>query len=73
MAENRKRFGTIAVENGFVTIEQVAEALKIQIIEDMGTESHRPIGRILVDQGFLSLSQYKEVLEAMGITSENFE
>ena len=73
MGDIGKRFGTIAVENGFVTIEEVAEALKIQVIEDMGTESHRPVGKILLDQGFITLSQYKEVLNAMGITSDNFE
>jgi len=68
-----KRFGTIAVENGFVTIEQVAEAMKIQIIEDMGKQPHRPIGRILLEQGLITQSQYNEVLNAMDITSEAFD
>ncbi|MCK4818479.1 hypothetical protein KA005_22105 [bacterium] len=68
-----KRFGTIAVEKGFVTIEHVAEAMKIQIIEDMGTQSHRPIGRILFEQGFITQSQANEGLDAMGITSEDFD
>ncbi len=68
-----KRFGTIAVENGFVTIEQVAEAMKIQIIEDMGKQPHRPIGRLLLEQGLITQSQYNEVLNAMDITSEAFD
>jgi hypothetical protein len=70
MGDIGKRFATIAMEREFVTIEQVAEALKIQIIEDMGTLSHRLIGKILLDLGYLTSSQHKEVLDAMDIISE---
>jgi hypothetical protein len=60
-----KRFGTIAVEKGFITIEQFAEAMKIQIIEDMGrTSGHRSVGEILVEQGIMTQTQVEEVLEA---------
>ena len=31
----KKRFGTIAFEKGFVTKEQLAEALKTQVMEEL--------------------------------------
>jgi hypothetical protein len=60
-----KRFGTVAVEKGFITIEQFAEAMKIQIIEDMGrTGGHRSVGEILVEQGIMTEEQVEEVIRA---------
>ena len=72
MAYYEKRFGTVAVEKGYVTIEQVAEAMRIQIIEDMGKEPHRPIGKIMLDQGFITKNQYAELLNVLDITAEDF-
>jgi hypothetical protein len=51
----------IAVEKGFVTAEQVIEAMNIQILEDMEKREHRLIGTILLDQGILTISQIDEV------------
>ena len=34
--EVEKRFDTIAVEKGFITIDQLLEALKIEVREDLG-------------------------------------
>ncbi len=62
-----KRFGTMAVELGFITIEQVMEAMTIQLREDMEKEEHRLIGQILMGLGYMNTSQIKEVLKAMGI------
>ena len=59
------RFGTIAVEKGFVTAEQVIEAMNIQILEDMEKREHRLIGTILLDQGIITISQIDEVLRDM--------
>jgi hypothetical protein len=70
---NEKRFGVIAVEKGFVTIEQVAEAIKVQIIEDMGKGIHRLIGAILLDQGLISTTQLNEVLNILDITADDFD
>ena len=72
MEYEKKRFGVIAVEKGFVTIEQVAEAMKIQIIENMGKGIHRLIGAILLDQGFISTAQLSEVLNVLDITANAF-
>jgi len=59
------RFGTISVEKGFVTADQVIEAMNIQILEDIEKQEHRLIGSILLDQGLLTLSQIDEVLKDM--------
>ena len=62
-----KRFGTIAEEQGFVTKEQVIEALEIQVKENMEKGKHRFIGQILISLGYLTQSQLKEMLRLMGI------
>lgn len=60
------RFGVMAVEMGFVTSEQVVEALKIQDSEACSTGKSRPIGRILLNEGLITLQQLGEVLRATG-------
>ncbi len=60
-----KRFGVTAVEKGFITKEQLFEALKTQITEEIEKKEHRLIGRILYDMEFLTLSQIDEVLDSM--------
>jgi hypothetical protein len=60
-----KRFGTIAVEKGFITIPQLMDAFEIQVKEDVAGVKHRLIGRILYDLGFLTIPQIEEVLDSM--------
>jgi hypothetical protein len=60
-----KRFGTIAVEKGFITVDQLVKALNIQAREDVEGKNHRLIGSILIDQGFMTDSQVNEILETM--------
>ena len=57
-----KRFGTIAMEKGFITHAQLIEALKIQINEEVTTGKRTPIGRILFNQSFITFSQLTEVV-----------
>jgi len=61
-----KRFGIFAVEKGFVTADQVIEALKTQVMEDLEKGKHRLIGRILLEKGLITLSQIDSVLESIG-------
>jgi hypothetical protein len=61
-----KRFGILAVEKGFVTADQVIEALRIQVMEDLEKGRHRVIGRILLEQGLMTLSQIDSILESIG-------
>ena len=44
-----KRFGFMAVEMGFITLDQIIEAMKIQVREDLEKPKHRLVGQILVD------------------------
>ena len=62
-----KRFGMVAVEKGFITAEQVLEAIEIQIIENIEQNKHRFIGTVLVEQGHMRHSQIQEVLLSMDI------
>lgn len=64
-----KRFGFMAVEMGLVTLDQIIEAMKIQVREDLEKPRHRLIGQILVDLGYMNLSQVEEVLKKMGRSS----
>ena len=57
------RFGTIAVKKGFVTKEQVLEAMKIQMERDLDGLEHRLIGSILYSMGYITLPQIDEVAE----------
>lgn len=60
-----KRFGNFAVKKGFITEEQLAEAMVIQIEEDLSGLEHRLVGQILMSQGYLSELQIFQVLSAM--------
>ena len=64
------RFGMMAVKKGFVTPEDVVEALKIQESEECSAGQHRPIGRILSNEGHITLQQVGEVLRSMGKMDE---
>lgn len=61
-----KRFGVVAIENGYVTAEQFVEALKIQVMDDVEKGKHRLIGRILLEQGIMTLEQIDAVLDKLG-------
>ncbi len=60
-----KRFGSAAVEKGFITINQLTEALKIQVMEDIQKAKHRLLGVILLEQGHITNQQINEVLESI--------
>ena len=61
-----KRFGILAVEKGFITADQVIDALRIQVMEDIEKGKHRLIGRILLEQGLITLSQIEKLLDSLG-------
>ena len=60
-----KRFGVIALEKGFVTADQIVDALKTQVEEDLSLGNHRLIGRILLEKQIITLSQLDEILRTM--------
>ena len=67
MTDERKemRFGVVAINKGYVTPEQVIDALNIQVQEDISDGKHRKIGAILTDNGYLTSNQRDEVLQEL--------
>ncbi len=65
-----RRFGILAVEKGYITAEQLLEAMAIQLKRDLDKKKHRLIGRILVELGYVQPFQIKEILRCMGIPTE---
>jgi hypothetical protein len=64
---SEKRFGVIAVEQGMITRNQLLEALKAQVEDNVEKGTHRLIGEILYQQGAITLTQISEVLMALGV------
>jgi hypothetical protein len=62
-----KRFGAVAIEKGFITLENLIEAMKIQIFENLQGIDHRLIGQVLWEEGYIKTEQINEVLKSMGI------
>jgi hypothetical protein len=62
-----KRFGAVAIDKGFISLEQLFEAMKIQIKENTEGVEHRLTGQILWELGYISTEQINEVLKSMGI------
>jgi len=56
------RFGIIAREMEFITAEQLVEALKIQVMEEVENKKHRPIGTILLEKRYITSKQIEEVI-----------
>lgn len=59
------RFGVVAVEKGFITPDQLFEALKVQVREDLEKETHRLLGEVLLEQDAMTHEQRDEVLEVL--------
>ena len=59
------RFGATAVKKGFVTTDDILNALSVQVHEDLSMGDHRPLGKILLDEHLITAPQLKEVLKAI--------
>ena len=57
-----KRFGMAAVENGFITKEQLQETLSIQVEENIEGKTHKLIGNILMELGYINSDQANKIL-----------
>ena len=60
-----QRFGTIAVEMDFVTIEQVLEVLSEQVMDNHYRRRQKKIGRLMIEKGLMSSQQVDAVLEKL--------
>ena len=56
------RFGIIAVNKGFVTAEQLKEALIEQADDNISNRPHRLLGRIFFEKGWITDEQIDAVL-----------
>jgi len=59
------RFGMKALDMGFVTIDQVLEALTEQTMENYINKHHRPLGRIFLEKGWMTLDEVNIVLKSL--------
>ena len=59
------RFGVVAVKGGFITPEQLCEALTTQVLEELKGNKRRLLGDILHERGYITTDQIDEVLDFM--------
>jgi hypothetical protein len=59
------RFGEIAIMKGFITSQQLEEALDEQISHDLSNSHHKLIGEILLEQKWMTPEQIAVVLEEL--------
>ena len=59
------RFGIIAVKMGFITAEQLVEALRIQVMGNIEQGEHKLIGTILLERGLITSEQIDEVVKEL--------
>lgn len=59
------RFGTIAIELGYLSREQLMQALDEQVDEDLTGRPHRVLGAICFDHAWMTPSEIDKVLNAM--------
>lgn len=66
-----KRFGQIAVERGYITPEQLKEALSEQVDNDLAGKPHRVLGDILFEKEWMTARQVESVLdETLGVPAK---
>jgi hypothetical protein len=59
------RFGQLAVAMGYVTPEQLKQALSEQIDDNLNDRSHRVLGTIFFEHGWMSPGQVDQVLNKL--------
>jgi hypothetical protein len=59
------QFGKIAVDMGFVTAEQLTEAIAEQAEDSLSNKPHRLIGSILSEHGWITNEQVDIVLDIL--------
>jgi len=65
-----ERFGLMAVEKGYITQDQLVEAMTIQLKETLNGFEPRLIVQILLDMGCCNAHQINRVLNSMGFPIE---
>jgi hypothetical protein len=65
MSSERKLFGEVAFERGFLTSEQLYEGLAAQAKIEARNEPYKFLGEILIGLGYLTEKQVLEVLREL--------
>jgi len=60
-----KRFGNIAIEKGYIILDEFIDAMTIQVKEEIEHGSHRLIGSILLENDMLTGDQLQEIVDAV--------
>ena len=60
-----RRFGTIAVKKGFVSMDQIKDAFMEQLDDDLNGREHRLIGTILFEKDLMTWDQVNIVLKEL--------
>jgi hypothetical protein len=62
--EEKRLFGEIAIEKGFITLAQLRRALDIQREMIRSGEGHKLVGVLLVELGYMTPEEVLAVLDA---------
>ena len=62
---DERRFGSIAIDKGFISLDDLIKALVLQVQEEILKGTHRLIGEILFDLNIMTAIQIEEVLKEM--------
>ena len=62
---HRLRFGQIAVRMGFISGQQLKDAISEQIDDDLAGRNHRFIGDILLEKQLINLEQVDIILDEL--------
>jgi len=60
-----RRFGTLAVKNGFISENQLKQAFIEQLEDDLSGKDHRLIGAILFEKKWMTWEQVDIVLKEL--------
>ena len=64
------RFGSIAVSRKYVTLEQVQQALAIQVEDNVNGGKHLLLGDILLENNWITKEQVESILSEIGAGKE---
>ena len=60
---HEKRFGNIAIDKGFITLQQLIDAINVQVLEEIKDGKHRLIGQILFDLNYMTTEQIQIIID----------
>lgn len=63
----KQRFGSVAVDKGYITPQQLIGALQQQKMEGSSGWSPRQIGQILLARGLINEQQIHDVCNVLGV------